>query len=76
LPSRDGKLHGVQPKAHEALGDFAAAFNITTDDIEAAIALAKRSASPSIPRWPRSHARRLTPPPENHHADHRHAGGR
>jgi hypothetical protein len=40
-PSRDGKLHGVQPKAHEALGDFAAAFNITTADIEAAIALAK-----------------------------------
>jgi hypothetical protein len=37
----DRQLHGVQPKAHEALGDFAAAFNITTDDIEAAIALAK-----------------------------------
>jgi hypothetical protein len=36
----DGNLHGVQPKAHETLGDFAAAFN-TTDDIEAAIALAK-----------------------------------
>jgi hypothetical protein len=36
-----GNLHGVQPKAHEALGDFAAAFNITTADIEAAIALAK-----------------------------------
>ncbi|EGD60453.1 MULTISPECIES: hypothetical protein [Novosphingobium] len=35
-----GKLHGVQPKAHEALGDFAAAFNINTADIEAAIALA------------------------------------
>jgi hypothetical protein len=35
-----GKLHGVQPKAHETLGDFAAAFNISTDDIAAAIALA------------------------------------
>lgn len=36
-----GKLHGVQPKAHETLGDFAAAFNINIADIEAAIALAK-----------------------------------
>ncbi|NBC37234.1 hypothetical protein GTZ99_11775 [Novosphingobium sp. FSY-8] len=35
-----GKLHGVQPKAHETLGDFTAAFNLTTADIEAAIALA------------------------------------
>jgi hypothetical protein len=35
-----GNLHGVQPKAHETLGDFAAAFNMTTADIEAAIALA------------------------------------
>jgi len=36
-----GKLHGVQPQAHEALADFAAAFNISTDDIAAAIALAE-----------------------------------
>jgi hypothetical protein len=36
-----GKLHGVQPKANETLADFAAAFNISTDDIAAAIALAQ-----------------------------------
>lgn len=35
-----GNLHGVQPKAHESLGDFAATFDMTTADIEAAIALA------------------------------------
>ncbi|MDE1918867.1 MAG: hypothetical protein KGJ57_22895 [Sphingomonadales bacterium] len=35
-----GNLHGVQPKAHEAMGDFATAFSITTADIKAAIALA------------------------------------
>ncbi|KUR74195.1 hypothetical protein AQZ50_17975 [Novosphingobium sp. Fuku2-ISO-50] len=39
-----GKLHGVQPKAHEALADFAAAFTISTDDIAAAIALAQALA--------------------------------
>jgi len=35
-----GQLHGVHPKAHETLGDFAVAFDMNTADIEAAIALA------------------------------------
>ena len=35
-----GNLHGVQPRAHETLGEFAAALNVTPDDVAAAIALA------------------------------------
>jgi hypothetical protein len=74
--TRDGKLHGVQPKAHESLGDFATAFDMTTADIEAAIALAKALGFAIDPAL----AALLHPPPdahppENHHADHRHAGG-
>ncbi len=35
-----GNLHGVQPRAHETPGEFAAAFNVTPDDVATAIALA------------------------------------
>ena len=35
-----GNLHGVQSRPHETPGEFAAAFNVTLDDVAAAIALA------------------------------------
>lgn len=36
-----GKLHAVKPMAHETLRDFASAFNVTADDIAAALDLAR-----------------------------------
>lgn len=40
VTAASGNLHGVKPKPGDTLAAFAASFSITTDDFEAAVALA------------------------------------
>jgi hypothetical protein len=58
-----GKLHGVQPKAHETLAISPPPSTSAPTTSRPPSRWPKRSASPSIPHWPRSPRLR----PEPHH---------